>query len=233
MQVVYFNEDQVTSSARDTARLICNRVESTTSTTTQSMPNIISYEIGNPGFDCAVGHVVSTHQECASSELISAVGIHFSNWMQTHTHQFGCLYSSSLHALFFNYYQGGSVDYNYSPVCKTESNPVIRNFNVGSYDTNVCASGEPIADPELCREAAAILGEAWSLENRKITRKTQHPFATLLPPSGLQFTDIHRFVCYGRHMGCTKIMDPLRMRTIIKLFRHVFRLVLRGFNSSY
>ena len=35
--------------------------------------------------------------------------------------RFGCLYSSSLHSLFFNYYEGGSVDYNYMPVCKTEA----------------------------------------------------------------------------------------------------------------
>ena len=49
---------------------------------------MVSYEIGAPGFDCAVGHVVSTHAECASSELITAVGISFSNWVSTHNLQF-------------------------------------------------------------------------------------------------------------------------------------------------
>ena len=78
--------------------------------------------IGAPGFDCAEGHVVATHAECASSELITQTGIYFSNWASTNQMQFGCLYSSSLHALFFNYFEGGSVDYDYSPVCKTETN---------------------------------------------------------------------------------------------------------------
>eukprot|EP00435_Cladocopium_sp_Y103_P039266 s1262_g10.t1 len=162
--VVYFNEDQVTCSGRDSARLICKRVETTTTTTTESLPNVVSYEIGAPGFDCAVGHVVSTHIECASSALLTAVGISFSNWLSTSDLQFGCLYSSSLHALFFNYYEGGSVDYNYMPVCKTESNPVIRNFNIGVFDSNSCAAGNPIQDVELCREAAAFFGEVFSTE---------------------------------------------------------------------
>lgn len=162
--VIYFNEDQVTCSGRDSARLICKRVETTTTTTTESLPNVVSYEIGAPGFDCAVGHVVSTHVECASSELLTAVGLSFSNWVSTHNLQFGCLYSSSLHSLFFNYYEGGSVDYNYMPVCKTESSPVIRNFNIGVFDTNSCAAGNPIQDVELCREAAAFFGEVFSAE---------------------------------------------------------------------
>ena len=43
-----------------------------------------------------------------------------------------------------------------------ESSPVIRNFNIGVFDTNSCAAGNPIQDVELCREAAAFFGEvAW------------------------------------------------------------------------
>ena len=122
-------------------------------------PNIVSYEIGLPGLDCQQGHVVSTHEECARSELLSALGLSFGNWAQTHTLQFGCLYNSNLHSLFFNYYEGGSVDYDYSPVCKTETNPVIRHFDQADFDTAACRHGNRIDDVELCREAARHYGE--------------------------------------------------------------------------
>lgn len=161
---VYFNEDAVNSASRNDARLVCERVEPTTTTTTTTIlyDNVVSYVIGAPGFDCAEGHVVATHAECASSELITQTGIHFSNWASTNRMQFGCLYSSSLHALFFNYFEGGSVDYNYSPVCKTETNPVVRHFDLGDFDTNSCRHGQPINDSELCRESAASFGEVFS-----------------------------------------------------------------------
>jgi len=162
--LVYFNEDAVNSASRNDARLVCERVEPTTTTTTTTIlyDNVVSYVIGAPGFDCAEGHVVATHAECASSELITQTGIHFSNWASTNRMQFGCLYSSSLHALFFNYFEGGSVDYNYSPVCKTETNPVVRHFDLGDFDTNSCRHGQPIDDSELCRESAASFGEVFS-----------------------------------------------------------------------
>ncbi|CAE7033179.1 unnamed protein product, partial [Symbiodinium sp. CCMP2592] len=162
--LVYFNEDAVNSAGRHDARLVCKRVEPTTTTTTTTIlyDNVVSYVIGAPGFDCAEGHVVATHGECASSELITQTGIHFSNWASTNQMQFGCLYSSTLHALFFNYFEGGSVDYDYSPVCKTETNPIVRHFDMGDFDTNSCRHGQPIDDSELCRESAASFGEVFS-----------------------------------------------------------------------
>ncbi|CAE7232061.1 unnamed protein product, partial [Symbiodinium natans] len=161
----YFNNNAVSSSSRDDARLICERIEATTTTTTTSIdhPNVVSYELGLPGaMDCAVGHVVSTHIECASSAVTLALGISFSNAIQTHEVPSGCIYNSRTHARFFNSFQGGNVDADYYPVCKTETNPVIINFNQGEYDTNVCGSGQPIEDEELCREAAAHFGEVFS-----------------------------------------------------------------------
>eukprot|EP00438_Fugacium_kawagutii_P024796 Skav204837 [mRNA] locus=scaffold2524:118983:122505:- [translate_table: standard] len=126
--------------------------------------NVVSYEIGLPGLDCQQGSVVSTYTECASSEVISSVGISFSNWQQTHRLQFGCLYNSVLHSLFFNFYEGGEVDYDYAPVCKTETNPVIRHFDQGEFDTVECRHGHPIDDPELCREAARNFEEVFSTD---------------------------------------------------------------------
>lgn len=161
---IYFNENVVSSSGRADARLICRRVQATTSTTTEALPNVISYVIDVPGLDCRVGHVVSTYSECASMQVHNQTQKSFSNWLQTNTLQFGCVYNSNTNSLFFNYFEGGQVDYTFSPVCKTESNPVIRNFHRQQYNTNACASGQPIEDVEVCREAAAILGEIFSTD---------------------------------------------------------------------
>ena len=163
--VIYFNENRVSSSGRADARLICRRVPATTTTTSpEALENNVSYVIGTPGLDCQEGHVVSSYSECASMEVHQQTHISFSNWLQLNTMQFGCLYNSNTHSLFFNYFEGGQVDYSFSPVCKTESNPVIRHFHRQEFNTNVCASGQPIEDVELCREAAAIMGEIFSTE---------------------------------------------------------------------
>lgn len=158
--VVYYNSDVAGSRARADAYLVCKSVEPTTTTTTVSMAHLVSYHIGTPGaIDCAEGHVVSTYTECASTEVRVATNAHFSNWIQTHDAHFGCLYNSNLNALFFNYFEGGTVDHDMWVVCKTESYPVARNFDRGDYDTNICPSGSPIDDADRCREAAAFLGE--------------------------------------------------------------------------
>lgn len=166
--IIYFNSDVAGSAGRNQAFLVCKSTATTTTTTTTTTSNDVNevnYTIGLPGYiDCTEGHVVSTHGECASSALISAVGVGFANWVSTHDRQFGCLYNVNTDSLFFNYFQGGTADNSFSPVCKTETNPVIKNFDVGDFDTNVCRFGNPIDDPEDCREAAVSLGEIFSTE---------------------------------------------------------------------
>ncbi|CAJ1403756.1 unnamed protein product [Effrenium voratum] len=169
---IYFNYDVAGSRSKSSAYMVCESMTTTTTTTTTTASEAgsttfvgVRYELGAMGSPfCVEGEVIGTHGECASSAVATALGKSFINWAQTPDLPTGCYYDSSLDGLMFNYHQGGQALPEDSPVCKIDNTPVTHTFHQGELNSNSCSVGEQIDDPELCREAAAELGELFQTE---------------------------------------------------------------------